>query len=237
MLLNTTRKKNIVRFVTDNVGLLETYPIEKYIKSKPEFFKNSPNNINFDGEDVPYRTGKYCNGFIDLMQHAYLLKWNSDLVLNIDNKTDKFTYFPNANEHTYKDISWFNSQMYGDWIDNPKRYSNLVYKIGTHWQMIANQSSRFLLAEPYFDYNQQGKVMEGIVDARYFCDVNVMLETYVKEYKIKRGTNAMLYIPLDNQEVVCDMPTKEDLKQIKKINYNYQTSIYNSYNKAKEIIK
>lgn len=230
------KKDNTVRVVTDNKTILESYPIEKYIKHRPSYFKNAPSKIQFDDEVVPFKTAKYCDGFSDYFNTAYLLRWNSDLVIDINNEDQSYDFFPNISENTYRSVGFFNSEMYGDQHINKKRYTNIIFKISTNWNLIANKPSRFLVMDPYFNYNDQGLVMTGIFDAYRFTQVNVMFESYVKQYVIKRGDPAMVLIPLDNQKLISDYKTEKDIDHINKRAYNYDTTIYNSYNKMKDIL-
>tara|TARA_R100000388_G_scaffold89413_1_gene70167 strand:+ start:666 stop:1370 length:705 start_codon:yes stop_codon:yes gene_type:complete len=226
------KQRNNLRLVTNNNFILEHYPIEKYIKHIPKWFKEIPIFQN-ESYFAP-KTAKACEGFTDYFSQSYLVRWNSDLIIDVIDR-QKFEYYPDTvNENTYDYISWFSNEMYGDYAPaKDKRTLDTIIKIETHWQFVADKDSRVLFLSPYFEYNDEVKVVQGIVNAKYFPRVNVLLELYTKQYKIERGAPACLLIPLDNQKIEVDMMNDKDKKHLDRLSYLYDTSIYNSYHKAK----
>lgn len=226
-------KTNTVRCVTDNLNIFNNFKVEKFNKSVPQWFKNIPNYA--DDSYIKRRSSKYCNGFTEFFKEAYLVKWNSDLYIEFQDEQN-FKYYPSENKNNYKNIHWFDSELYGQYTpEQNKRYSNLVLKIATHWSLVANKRSRFLVIDPYFNYKLDARVMTGVFDASKFSELNVMLEIFTKQYNIHRGEAAFCLVPLDGQKIVCDLVNNKDKKHLEKLKFAYDTNIYSSYSKIKDI--
>lgn len=218
------RHSSNLAVVSNNKYLIEEFPLEKYSKHIPDWYKNIKVDLsNYDknfkkGEQ---HTAKSCAGIWDYFKTGYILRFNFDL--NIDIKDDhNFDYLPETNSQTF-DMSWFNPEMYGNHTPS-KSASNTTIKLNTLYKIVSNKSTKVLITDPFYNYNMQYRIVPGIVDPYYVNDVNIIMEPLKKKIQIKRGDPALIMFSLDGLPINTRVASNKDNDIINKNLYK-QNSI------------
>ena len=218
------RHSSNLAVVSNNKYLIEEFPLEKYSKHIPDWYKNIKVDLsNYDknfkkGEQ---HTAKSCAGIWDYFKTGYILRFNFDL--NIDIKDDhNFDYLPETNSQTF-DMSWFNPEMYGNHTPS-KSASNTTIKLNTLYKIVSNKSTKVLITDPFYNYNMQYRIVPGIVDPYYVNDVNIIMEPLKKKIQIKRGDPALIMFSLDGLPINTRVASNKDNDRINKNLYK-QNSI------------
>lgn len=228
--------KNIVKFVTDNKYLLEEYPLEKYSKNPPQWFKDLHVNLHKYSNNTEFSTtAKGCSGIWDFFKKAYILRYNFDLEITV-NKNETFDY-TKVNNDMLERITWFSKELYSMHTPIGDNYlTKNTIKLETNWKVTSKGKGSLLFTEPFFDYNRDYRIIPGIVQPKYVSAVNVIIEPLKEKIKIKRGEPALAIIPLDNQKVISSLATKKDIETIGRHNYKQNTlgsAWYEKYRKEK----
>lgn len=215
--------KKIAKFVTNNKFLLEEYPIQKYSKNPPSWFKDVHVNLQEYTKETKHKsTVKACSGIWDFFKNVYILRWNFDLEIDI-NKDETFNY-GEINNDMLKRVTWFQKELYS--MHTPIADDHLTkntIKLEMNWDVVSSQNGKLLFTEPFFDYNRDYRIIPGIVEPKYVPSVNVIIEPLKNKIIIKRGDPALAIIPLDNQKIISSLINKKDADIIMKSNYKQNT--------------
>lgn len=217
------RQSNNLAVVSNNEFLIEEYPLEKYSKHLPNWFKDMKVDLseyNKDHDPGRNHTAKSCSGMWDFFKTGYLLRFNFDITLNIQDSKN-FDYHPEPHEDRFK-MTWFDAELYG--MHTPiKTGMDMMIKLVTPFKIVSNKSTRVLFTDPFYNYEQKYRIVPGIVDPHYVNDVNIIIEPLVKQIQIKRGDPALLMFSLDNSKIGTRVATNKDNKLIRKNLYKQNT--------------
>jgi len=217
------KRNKTVKLVSSNKFLVEEFPIEKYSKQPPEWFKDIHVNLQEYTQDTEFKsTVKACAGIWDFLKNAYIIRWNFDLEIDVY-KDETFNY-SKINNDMLKRVTWFNKELYSMHtpIADNKLTLNTI-KLELDWAITSQQRGKVLFTEPFFDYNRDYRIIPGIVEPKFVNDVNVIIEPMKEVIKIKRGDPAIALIPLDNQKIITAVSTQKELDIIGKSNYKQNT--------------
>ena len=217
------KRNKIVKLVSNNKFLVEEFPIEKYSKEPPKWFKDIHVNLHEYTKNTEHKsTVKACAGIWDFLKNAYIIRWNFDLEINIS-ENEKFDYSP-VNNNMLRRITWFDKELYAMHtpISDNKLTLNTI-KLELNWSITSQQRGKVLFTEPFFDYNRDYRIIPGIVEPKFVSDVNVIIEPVKEVIEIKRGEPALALIPLDNQKIITAVSTQKELDIIGKSNYKQDT--------------
>jgi len=229
--------KQIAKFVTNNKFLLEEYPIQKYSKNPPSWFKDVHVNLNKYMDEPQFKTTvKACSGIWDFLKNAYILRWNFDLEITI-NKDGTFNY-GDINKDMLKRVTWFGPELFS--MHTPIADDDLTkntIKLEMNWDVVSSQNGKLLFTEPFFDYNRDYRIIPGVVEPKYVHAVNVIIEPLKDKIIIKRGEPALAVIPLDNQKIVSSLINRKDNDMIERANYKQNTLGSHWYEKYRKSYK
>jgi len=226
-------KQKEIKFITNNKFLLNEFPIEKYSKNLPNWYKNIDINVNKYTKNNKL-SSKACSGMLDYFKKVYILRWNFDLEINI-NDDETFNY-KTINNNMLKSITWFSKEMYSmhtPIADNKLTLNTL--KLETNWKIISHSRGSVLFTEPFFDYQRDYRIIPGIIEPKFSNSVIVIIEPLKEKIILKRGEPALAIIPLENQIITNSLGNKKDLDLIEKNNYEFETN--NKYWYEKNRIK
>ena len=229
------KKQKIVKLITNNKFLLDEYPVQKYSKEIPLWFKDIHVNLHKYTQNTKFKhTVKACSGIWDFFKNVYIIRWNFDLEIDVF-KDETFSYSPDLNNNMLRKITWFNKELYAQHTPISKSKLSLnTIKLELNWYITSLQKGKVLFMEPFFDYQRDYRIIPGIVEPKYVNDVNVIIEPLVDKIIIKRGQPALAFIPLENQNIEVSMGNDKDWDSINKNNYKQNTlgiSWYEKYRK------
>ena len=220
--LSYLRRGNLA-VVSNNQFLIEEYPLEKYSKHLPSWFKDIKVDLSeYKQAHAKGRnhTAKSCSGIWDYFKTGYLLRFNFDITLDIKDNNN-FEYYPESHEDRYK-MTWFDAELYG--MHTPlESQSDLMIKLETPYKIVSNKSTKVLLTDPFYNYDLSYRIVPGIVDPLYVNDVNIIIEPLTEKIEIKRGDPALVMFSLDNLNIKSRVATKKDNKIIRRNLYKQNT--------------
>jgi len=226
------RKSNLA-VVSNNQYLIEEFPIEKYSKHIPDWFKNIHVDLATYDKNITKgqkHTAKSCAGIWDYFKQAYVLRFNYDLKIDILD-SNNFDYYPETNSSNFN-MSWFNAEMYG--MHTPLNNSlDTMIKLNSLYKIVSNKSTSVLMTDPFYNYNPQYRIVPGIVDPYFVNDVNIIMEPLQKKIDIKRGDPALIMFSLDGLDIRTRVATIKDNKQIQRNLYKQDTLGLSWYEKLR----
>ena len=218
------KKKKIVKLISNNKFLVDEFPVEKYSKNPPKWFKDIHVNLSEYADINDWQTtAKGCAGIWDFLKSAYIIRWNFDLKFNI-HETETYEYYPRKNKNMVKDITFFSPPMYS--IHTPVADNKLTLntiKIDLNWFITSQTKGKVLMTDPFFNYNKEYKIISGVVEPKYSNGVNVIIEPSSPVINIKRGDPALAVIPLDGQKLVTEYGNSKDWNIVNKNFYKQDT--------------
>lgn len=218
------KNKKIVKLISNNKFLVDEFTVTKYSKNPPKWFKDIHVNLSkYDNNNTFKTTAKSCPGIWDFFKTAYIIRWNFDLKLNINND-GTYNYYPNKNNNMVKDITFFAPSMYS--MHTPIAENELTIntiKIDLNWFITSQTKGKVLITDPFFNYNKDFRIIPGVVEPKYSNGVNVIIEPSSPIINIKRGDPALAIIPLDNQKIITEYGQPKDWKLINKNAYKQDT--------------
>lgn len=217
-------KQKEVKFITKNKFLLNEFPIEKYSNNLPNWFENININANKYTKDTSKKlSSKACSGMLDYFKNVYILRWNFDLEINI-NDNETFNY-ESINNNMLKSVTWFDKEMYAmhtPIADNKLTLNTL--KIETNWKILSEQKGLILFTEPFYDYQRNYRIIPAMIEPKFSNSVIIIIEPLKEKIIFKRGEPALAIIPLENQKITSSLGNKKDWYLIDKNNYEMETN-------------
>ena len=167
------KKQKIVKLITNNKFLLDEYPVQKYSKEIPLWFKDIHVNLHKYTQNTKFKhTVKACSGIWDFFKNVYIIRWNFDLEIDVF-KDETFSYSPDLNNNMLRKITWFNKELYAQHTPISKSKLSLnTIKLELNWYITSLQKGKVLFMEPFFDYQRDYRIIPGIVEPKYVNDVN-----------------------------------------------------------------
>ncbi len=217
------RQSTDLAVVSNNQYLIEEFPLEKYSKHVPEWFKNIKVDLSEYDKNIKQgeqHTAKSCSGIWDYFKTGYILRFNFDLNINIKD-SNNFDYSPQSNSQTF-DMAWFNAEMYGNHTPL-ESVSNATIKLNSLYKIVASKSTKVLTTDPFYNYNMQYRIVPGIIDPYYVNDVNILMEPLQNEINIKRGDPALIMFSLDGLDIRTRVATKKDNEKIQRNLFKQKT--------------
>jgi hypothetical protein len=171
----------------------------------------------YDG--VRRRTAKACIPIRDYMTSGYLLVTQGDIVINVDDGGDTFSYYqmngamPETHHHEQMPLST---------NGKPNRY----IKFGNDWRVTTPNGYSCLFYPPEMFFEDRFKVLPGIVDTDSY-DIPVQFPSILLndgDFIIKAGTPLVCVFPFKRESYTHECRFEERRKRSK-----IEALLYDSY--------